>query len=178
MGCCSNKTSVKEANQKTVKEVKDVAKEETVPKLSLMPINEEVKKLSPFKAAIKLKDVKDKKAVKENNDVKDKPTKETRSKSKGPNKDKRKPSPFVEPFKKRSSFDSGHSRSVQAMKFEPHLQSKSNPDFHFKLFNKPILVGIGIKRMRGYISNISKEILLKRRAEFWGKCIKSDANGR
>ena len=52
--------------------------------------------------------------------------------------------------------------------FEPYLQSKNDENFNFPEVKKNIYVGKGIKRMKGYISNISKEDLIKKRESFWG----------
>ena len=52
--------------------------------------------------------------------------------------------------------------------FEPYLQSKNDENFNFPEVKKNIYVGKGLKRMKGYISNISKEDLIKKRESFWG----------
>ena len=51
---------------------------------------------------------------------------------------------------------------------EPYLQSNQIPDFNFKEINEDIYIGKGLKRMKGYISPISKEELEKKRNAFWG----------
>ena len=54
------------------------------------------------------------------------------------------------------------------LQFEPHLQSKHNENFNFPEIKEEVYVGKGLKKMRGYISSISKEDLAKKRDEFWG----------
>ena len=51
---------------------------------------------------------------------------------------------------------------------EPYLQSTRIPNFNFQEINEDIYVGKGLKRMKGYISPISKEDLEKKRTAFWG----------
>ena len=51
--------------------------------------------------------------------------------------------------------------------FEPYLQSKINPSFNFPEVDEEKYIGTGIKKIKGYISNISEEELLKKRKEFW-----------
>ena len=51
--------------------------------------------------------------------------------------------------------------------FEPYLQSKINPSFNFHEVDEEKYIGTGIKKIKGYISNISEEELLKKRKEFW-----------
>lgn len=57
--------------------------------------------------------------------------------------------------------------NANQMNFEPYLQSKIDPYFNFPEVEEDIYVGEGLKRMKGYISTIPKEELLKKRAEFW-----------
>ena len=57
--------------------------------------------------------------------------------------------------------------STNRIQFQPYLQSKSNPNFNFPEVEDEQYSGSGIKQMKGYISNISKEELLKKRKEFW-----------
>ena len=45
--------------------------------------------------------------------------------------------------------------------FEPYLQSKINPSFNFPEVDEEKYIGTGIKKIKGYISNISEEELLK-----------------
>ena len=58
--------------------------------------------------------------------------------------------------------------SNQPRRFEPFLQSKTDPNFNFKEVEEEIYVGKGLKKMKGYISPISKEDLEKKRISFWG----------
>jgi hypothetical protein len=57
---------------------------------------------------------------------------------------------------------------------EIYLQSKNNPNFNYpEIGNKDITLegiysGHGLKRMKGYICNHSKEELVRKRQEFWG----------
>ena len=48
------------------------------------------------------------------------------------------------------------------------LASNTDPDFNFPEVKEDIYVGVGLKKMKGYISNISKEEILKKRIAFWG----------
>ena len=50
---------------------------------------------------------------------------------------------------------------------DPFLQSTINPSFNFPEVKENIYLGIGLKKIKGYISNISKEELIKKRKEFW-----------
>ena len=52
--------------------------------------------------------------------------------------------------------------------FQPYLQSNNDPNFNFPEVKENKYVGIGLKKMKGYISNISKEELKKKREAFWG----------
>ena len=52
--------------------------------------------------------------------------------------------------------------------FEPYLQTKHNPNFNFPELNDGTYVGKGLRKMKGYISNIPKEELLQKRIAFWG----------
>ena len=59
--------------------------------------------------------------------------------------------------------------TTRARQFEPFLQSKQDPNFNFpEVKDEEIFVGKGLKKMRGYISPISKEDLDKKRIAFWG----------
>ena len=53
-------------------------------------------------------------------------------------------------------------------RFEPFLQSKQDPNFNFPEVEEDIFIGSGLKKMKGYISPISKEDLDKKRISFWG----------
>ena len=50
--------------------------------------------------------------------------------------------------------------------YEPYLQSRNDPYFNFP--ETEDIVGEGVKKMKGYISNISLEELQKKRESFWG----------
>ena len=52
--------------------------------------------------------------------------------------------------------------------FQPYLQSKNDPFFNFPEVKENKYVGKGLKRMKGYISNIPEEELKKKREAFWG----------
>ena len=52
--------------------------------------------------------------------------------------------------------------------FEPYLQSTHDKNFNFPEITEDIFVGKGLKKMKGYISPISKEDLDKKREAFWG----------
>ncbi len=49
--------------------------------------------------------------------------------------------------------------------YEPYLQSKRDPNFNMKELDT--FVGEGIKKMKGYICNIEKEDLERKRNDFW-----------
>ena len=70
-------------------------------------------------------------------------------------------------------IDPGLMRAINASvnqprRFEPFLQSNQDPNFNFKEVEEDIYVGNGLKKMKGYISPISKEDLEKKRIAFWG----------
>ena len=52
--------------------------------------------------------------------------------------------------------------------FQPYLQSKNDPSFNFPEVKENKYVGNGLKKMKGYISNIPEEELKKKREAFWG----------
>ena len=56
----------------------------------------------------------------------------------------------------------------------PYLQAKVNPNFNFPEVKVKSYVGKGLRRMKGYISIVPKEELLKRREAFWGTRIEGD----
>ena len=57
--------------------------------------------------------------------------------------------------------------------FEPYLQSRNDPNFNYpELENE--YIGIGLKRMKGYISPINLEKLKKVREDFWSSRIEGD----
>ena len=57
--------------------------------------------------------------------------------------------------------------------FEPYLQSKNDPSFNYpELENE--YIGIGLKRMKGYISPINLVKLKKVREDFWSSRIEGD----
>ena len=57
---------------------------------------------------------------------------------------------------------------IQPNQFVPFLQSNQDPNFNFPEVEGDIYVGKGLKKMKGYISPISKEDLDKKRIAFWG----------
>ena len=57
----------------------------------------------------------------------------------------------------------------------PYLQSRINPNFNFPEVKENTYVGKGLRRMKGYISIVSKEELEKRRNAFWGTRVEGDA---
>ncbi len=63
-------------------------------------------------------------------------------------------------------YQQNHRLSINEQ-LQPYLQSNQIPDFNFKEINEDIYVGKGLKRMKGYISPISKEELEKKRNAFW-----------
>ena len=56
----------------------------------------------------------------------------------------------------------------------PYLQSNVNPNFNFPEVKDNTYSGKGLRRMKGYISNVPKEELEKRRISFWGTRIEGD----
>ena len=58
--------------------------------------------------------------------------------------------------------------------FQPYLQSKNDPFFNFPEVKENKYIGKGLKRMKGYISNISKDELKKKREAFWGTRIEGN----
>ena len=62
-----------------------------------------------------------------------------------------------------------------ARQLEPYLQTKNNPNFNFPEVKDNIYVGKGLRKMKGYISIVSKEELEKRRIAFWGTRIEGDS---
>ena len=52
--------------------------------------------------------------------------------------------------------------------FQPYLQSKNDPSFNFPEVKENKYIGKGLKKMKGYISNITEEELKKKREAFWG----------
>ena len=56
--------------------------------------------------------------------------------------------------------------------YEPYLQSKHDENFNYKEVDK--YVGIGIKKMKGYISPVPYEELLKIRKDFWSSRIEGN----
>ena len=57
---------------------------------------------------------------------------------------------------------------IQPSQFVPFLQSNQDQNFNFTEVKEDIYVGKGLKKMKGYISPISKEDLDKKRIAFWG----------
>ena len=52
--------------------------------------------------------------------------------------------------------------------FQPYLQSKNDPYFNFPEVKENKYLGKGLKKMKGYISNIPLDELKKKREAFWG----------
>ena len=50
----------------------------------------------------------------------------------------------------------------------PYLPSNNDPEFNFPELEE-VMVGKGLKRMKGYVSSISQSDLEKKRAGYWGK---------
>ena len=57
----------------------------------------------------------------------------------------------------------------------PYLQSKVNPNFNFPEVKDNTFVGKGLRRMKGYISIVSKDELEKKRIVFWGTHVEGDS---
>ena len=57
---------------------------------------------------------------------------------------------------------------LQIGQFVPFLQSNQDQNFNFPEIKEDIFIGKGLKKMKGYISPISKEDLDKKRISFWG----------
>lgn len=65
------------------------------------------------------------------------------------------------------------SEEVQRLRltFEPYMQSRYDPYFNFPEVPDKKYVGTGLKKMKGYISNISMEDLQIKRKQFWSSRI-------
>ena len=55
-----------------------------------------------------------------------------------------------------------------SQQLEPYLQSTHDQNFNFPETTEDVYVGKGLKKMKGYISPITKEDLDKKRIAFWG----------
>ena len=71
--------------------------------------------------------------------------------------------------------DDGYSNREMIRQLAPYLQSRVNPNFNFPEVKDGTYVGKGLRRMKGYISTVSKEELEKRRNAFWGTRVEGDA---
>ena len=80
-----------------------------------------------------------------------------------------------EDYEEEDNDDSSYLNLEMARQLEPYLQTKNNPNFNFPEIKKNIYVGKGLRRMKGYISIVSKEELEKRRIAFWGTRIEGDS---
>ncbi len=65
-----------------------------------------------------------------------------------------------------SRHSSNYSNVLAQPNYEPFLQSKNDPSFNMLEIND-LYVGHDLKKMKGYICNIEKEELDKRREDFW-----------
>ena len=68
----------------------------------------------------------------------------------------------------RELINPDHVLPIPRSQFVPFLQSNQDPNFNFPEVEEDIFVGNGLKKMKGYISPISKEDLDKKRIAFWG----------
>ena len=68
--------------------------------------------------------------------------------------------------------ESNNNSSIGSPSYEPYLQSKHDENFNYKEIDK--YVGIGIKKMKGYISPVSYEELEKIRNDFWSSRIEGN----
>jgi len=75
----------------------------------------------------------------------------------------------------RSEEDNVEIRNPLIPNFQPYLQSKNDPFFNFPEVKENKYVGKGLKKMKGYISNITKEELQKKREAFWGTRVEGNA---
>jgi len=64
---------------------------------------------------------------------------------------------------------------IQRNLVEPYLQSRVDPSFNFPEVKEEIYVGKGYKKMKGYISNIPEEELIKKRSDFWATRVEGNA---
>jgi hypothetical protein len=80
-----------------------------------------------------------------------------------------------EDYEEEDNDDSSYLNLEMARQLEPYLQTKNNPNFNFPEIKKNIYVGKGLRRMKGYISIVSKEELAKRRIAFWGTRIEGNS---
>jgi hypothetical protein len=72
-------------------------------------------------------------------------------------------------------YDISYSNIEMARQLEPYLQTKNNPNFNFPEVKDNIYVGKGLRKMKGYISIVTKEELEKRRRAFWGTRIEGNS---
>ena len=56
-----------------------------------------------------------------------------------------------------------------------YLQSNENPNFNFPEVKDNTFVGKGLKKMKGYISTVPKNELLKKKEEFWSSRVEGDS---
>ena len=70
--------------------------------------------------------------------------------------------------KSQNEEDNNEVQNAFLPNFQPYLQSKNDPSFNFPEVKENKYVGKGLKKMKGYISNISEEELKKKREAFWG----------
>ena len=68
----------------------------------------------------------------------------------------------------RNEEDNFPAQNLLIPNFQPYLQSKNDPYFNFPEVKENKFVGKGLKRMKGYISNIPEDELKKKREAFWG----------
>ena len=74
-----------------------------------------------------------------------------------------------------NNINSNNIVNPQQPNFEPFLQSKIDPYFNFPEVDDDTYVGKGLKRMKGYVSSITKEELLRKREEFWQTRVEGNA---
>ena len=64
--------------------------------------------------------------------------------------------------------DNEENKNALIPNFQPYLQSKNDPYFNFPEVKENKFLGKGLKKMKGYISNIPLDELKKKREAFWG----------
>ena len=67
-----------------------------------------------------------------------------------------------------------HPNREMIRQLTPYLQSKVNPNFNFPEVKGNVFVGNGLRKMKGYVSIVSKEELERRREAFWGTRVEGD----
>ena len=71
--------------------------------------------------------------------------------------------------------DEYEDESLMLNEINQYLQSNENPNFNFPEVKDNTFVGKGLKKMKGYISTVPKNELIKKREEFWSSRVEGDS---